>query len=381
MLNKKISEVAYHQAINALKHCINKKGLYASGTKDGYLATWSRDLNIAMLGGSLVGKDFKEVFKKSLELLAVNQPDSGQIPNCVGDFNTDRNSTVTFTTIDSSLWFIIGEYIYKQAYKDASLFKKHQKNLEKVWFWLTCQDTGEDHLPEQHPTSDWQDAFPHKYGHCIATQALYYAALKLAGKKNEAAMVKKIVNGQGRKDLKMFADRRGYYLPYVWKNHDGDREEGSWFDSQGNILAIITGLADQYQTQRILNYINKNKINKPYPVKAIYPALKKGGKDWFSYFDKCAAKDPYQYLNGGIWPYLGAFYVASLVKAGKLVSAQKELENLARANKIGREREWEFNEWLDGIKGQPKGAVYQAWSAGAYIFAHECVRLKKVIYF
>lgn len=378
---KNLLDVAYGKAIFALKQCTAKTGLYASGTKDGYRATWSRDLNVAMLGGSLVGRDFQAVFKKSLELLARNQPLSGQIPNCVGDFNTDRNSTVTFTTIDSSLWFLIGEYFFRQAYQDASLFKKHETAMAKVWSWLLCQDTGEDHLPEQHPTSDWQDAFPHKYGHCISTQALYYAALRLAGRSKDALVVKKIVNGRGRKDLKMFNDKRGYYLPWVWKNHDGDREEGYWFDSQGNLLAIMMGLADKHEADKILNYIEKNKINRPYPVKAIYPALKKGESEWFSYFEKCSAKDPYQYLNAGIWPYLGAFYVTALVRAGRLDQAKKELEKLAEANKVGREREWEFNEWLDGLTGKPQGAVYQAWSAGAFLYAYECVKKGKVIYF
>nr|HPI67051.1 hypothetical protein [bacterium] len=83
MNNLNLINHAYLQAVNVLKHCINKKGLYASGTKDGYLATWSRDLNIAMLGGSLSGLDFKKTFQQSLELLADNQPLSGQIPNCV----------------------------------------------------------------------------------------------------------------------------------------------------------------------------------------------------------------------------------------------------------------------------------------------------------
>ena len=106
--------------------------------------------------------------------------------------------------------------------------------------------------------------------------------------------------------------------------------------------------------------------------------MKKGDHEWFSYFEKCAAKDPYQYLNGGIWPYLGAFYVVALVKAGKLAKAQEELKNLAQANKAGREREWEFNEWLDGITGQPAGSVYQAWSAGMYIFAYTCVTQKRI---
>ena len=58
-----------------------------------------------------------------------------------------------------------------------------------------------------------------------------------------------------------------------------------------------------------------------------------------------------------------------------------ELNNLAEANKLGKNGEWEFNEWLDGRSGEPKGAVYQAWSAGAYLYAYECVKRKKVLFF
>ena len=42
---------------------------------------------------------------------------------------------------------------------------------------------------------------------------------------------------------------------------------------------------------------------------------------------------------------------------------------------------YEFNEWLHGKTGKPQGEPYQAWSAGAYIYAYECVKQKKVLFF
>ena len=58
-----------------------------------------------------------------------------------------------------------------------------------------------------------------------------------------------------------------------------------------------------------------------------------------------------------------------------------ELNNLAQANKIGIDREWEFNEWLDGKNGKPKGTPHQGWSAGAYIYAFECLKKKEALFY
>ena len=78
---------------------------------------------------------------------------------------------------------------------------------------------------------------------------------------------------------------------------------------------------------------------------------------------------------------IGGFYVAALVRQKKFSKAKKQLERLALANKQGKETQWEFNEWLDGKTGKPKGGVYQAWSAGSYLFAYHCVKKKKVAWF
>ena len=373
-----IIEEGYIHAIKILKTCSRPVGFFASGLPGGYEALWARDSMTTSLGAMLCGKKFTPTILKSFQTLSKNQSKLGQIPNCVGDFNSDRQSDVTFNTIDSTLWYIITLYSYAHTNRDSSIIKKYKKNIDRAFTWLRYQDPNEDTLLVQQPTMDWQDAFPHKYGRVINTMALYYQALTLSGEKKLAEHIKKVVNGKIEKYLSLYDGSLGYYLPWVWKNHDGDREEGQWFDALGNLLAISTGLATPEIADQILAYIEKEGVHKPFPCKCIYPPIRKGDKEWHSYFSKCDSKDLYQYSNGGIWPFIGGWYVIALIKNQQFVKAEKMLENLAQAVKCGKEMEWEFNEWLDGVTGEPKGSPYQAWSAGAYILAYECVKRKKI---
>jgi hypothetical protein len=376
-----IGEQGKQRAITVLEHCAKPTGFYASGLPGGYEATWARDSMITSLGASLAGKQFQTPFKKSLQLLSENQSELGQIPNAVGTYNTDRRSDVTFNSIDSSLWYLIGHQVYAKAYRDKSLMRRYRKNIEKALLWLKYQDPNEDTLLAQQPTMDWQDAFPHKYGHVINTQAMYYGVLRMYGERKRAKHIQRVVNGEIEKYLAMYNPKLGYYLPWNWKNHDGDREEEQWFDSTGNLMAIITGLATPKIANSILRYIERERINKPFPCKAIYPPMKPGDKEWHSYFSKSDARTPYAYLNGGVWPFIGGLYVAALVKAKQYKNAAVQLEALARANKRGKRMPWEFNEWLHGKTGKPEGEPYQAWSAGAYLYAHAAVTRAKLPYF
>ena len=174
--------LANEKAKEVIDICSTKYGLYASGGRKGYKGVWSRDSMISLIGASLTNdkkynKKFQNQFKKSLIILAKKQSKLGQIPNAVLKF-TSKKVQVDYQSIDSSLWFIIGEYVYKKRYGNE-LFKKHKKHIKKAMVWLSYQDMEEDNLLEQLPTTDWQDAFPHKYGHTINTQALYYSALGL----------------------------------------------------------------------------------------------------------------------------------------------------------------------------------------------------------
>lgn len=381
-----ITKNAYNQAVKVLDSCVKKQGFYASGLKGGYEATWARDSMICSFGASLIDKRFKAPFADSLELLKKWQTPKGQIPNCVGSYNTDRRSDKTYNTIDSSLWFIIGHYVYACAYNDTKLIKNHQEAIAKALIWLKYQDPNEDDLLTQLPTMDWEDAFPHKYGHVINSEALYYIALKFIGDDTTARRIKDTLNGKTRRYLSMYDENLGYYLPWNWKNHDGDREQEEWFDSFGNVLAILGGLATPDIAESIINHIHDQKINEPCGLKAIWPPIKPGDKEWHSYFSKCDAREPLHYLNGGVWPFIGGFYIAALVKLKRFAEAEGELEKLARFDlqkiQIRKLRgKYDFNEWLHGKTGEAMGEPFQAWTAGAYIYGYECVKQGRAIYF
>jgi len=367
------------RAKETMMFCSTPNGIYASGGKDGYDMVFARDSMIGLLGTSCYDKEeeFKIQFSTTLNILAKNQGKSGQIPNAVDTFS-ERPKQVTFATIDSTLWYLIGLQFYKKNYKGRALFARHRKSVKRAFAWLDCQDAGEDFLPEQLPTSDWQDCFPHKYGHTINTISLYYAALRLYGKESEAKNVLKAASAQTPPKIQMFDKKKGYFFPWVWKNHDGSIEQETWFDSLGNILAICSGLATKRQAETILNFIEKKQINKPFPVRALYPPIEKGSKEWQPYFSKCLAKHPNWYINGGIWPYIGGFYVSALVKAGQFEKAEQQLLKLAEVNKLGARYKWEFNEWVHPIKKKALGSSYHAWSAGTFLYALSSLEQKQL---
>jgi glycogen debranching enzyme len=371
------NEPAFLNAIKTLDKCATKNGFYASGGKDGYNSVWARDGSVAILGALFAPKNkFKKTIISTLNTLAKHQSKKGQIPNCV-DIFSKRKKQVTFATIDSSLWFIIAAKAAEQVY-GKNVGKKYSVAIKKALNWIDYQDAGEEGLPEQQPTSDWQDCFPHKYGHVLSTQALYYAALNAVGDYEKAQGVKDRLNGKFGKDLCMFDSKKGYYLPWIWKNHDGARETEHWFDSLGNLLAITTGLANKKNSENILSFIKANNVAKPFPIRVIYPPLLRGSYEWKNYFENSLASEPNCYINGGIWPYIGSFYVSALIKQKKYLDAEKALVSLEHANKLGIEKEWEFNEWINPITKEASGSPYHAWSAGGYLFAKNCVDTKKI---
>jgi glycogen debranching enzyme len=275
---------------------------------------------------------------------------------------------------------VTGLLIYCSVFDDKEFYDKHQRQLALAMVWLAYQDPDEVRLLAQQPTMDWMDAFPHKYGYTINTQALYYGVLNLIGKSRQARHLKRVVNGEVQKYVSLYDPKLGYYWPWAWKNHDDKREHEEWFDTSGNLLAVLTGLASPEIAKKILTHIDKKKINRPYPCRVIDPVLRKGDPAWHDYFDNCDAREPYHYLNGGVWPFVGGFYISALVKMKQYDKAESELALLAKGN-LEQLNGHGFNEWLDGQTGTAEGEPYQAWSAGTYLYAYHCLKQKKALFF
>ena len=369
MVSKNTLDICYEKAKQAIKKCSTPYGLYASGGERGYRGVWARDSMITLIGASTDNdKDFRTQFKKSLITLSKYQSKIGQIPNAILKLD-EKKPKVDYLSIDSSLWFVIGHYIYKKRYRDKSLFKKYKNSIKRAFTWIKYRDAGEDMRLQQLSTTDWQDAFPDKYGTVISTQALYYRILELLNNKKHLRKLRYNVNEDSDKKLW----NGNFYWAYRWKNHNKYKEIGKWFDSFGNTLSIIFDLADKKMSEKILNYIQKNKIARPYPVKSIYPPIKKTSEYWKDYYYDADAT-PNHYLNGGIWPYIGGFYVLALIKLKKYKDAKKELEFLAESNIKNNL----FPEWINPITKETHGNL-QAWSAGIYILAYNSLKKKKVL--
>jgi len=140
-------------------------------------------------------------------------------------------------------------------------------------------------------------------------------------------------------------------------------------DVFGNVLAYLTNLLDVDRAREAFRFMWGVGVNEPYPVSNLYPVVQAGDPDWRAYYTVNLLNLPHHYHNGGIWPFVGGMWVRFIHRLGFNEVACRELYRLAKVNQLGRDHEWEFNEWIHGQTGRPMGKAYQAWSAACFIRA------------
>lgn len=396
---RSLVDIALERAQKILDSECSPIGLMAS--PEGYPHVWARDSVITSLG-SLLSPGHETCLRLSLQTLASQQSELGAIPNNVS-VATGRLDHTNAGSVDSNLWFILGHAFQYRAMKDVNFLKKSWPVLEKAILWLRYQDSNGCGLLEVHEAADWADLLANRFN-VLYDNVLWYAALRAMGEMAKALgepdqpyqdladdvrhKIRIVLwvgqenedewgpNCPGHTEWKHTLSqvdpvlvKRPYFLPYV-----AFRDYGDYCDVFGNLLAILFGIANSAQEKRILDYLDQVGIADPYPVRVLHPAIYPGSKDWREYYRNNNLNMPEQYHNGGIWPFVGGFYVAALIKANRTAEARKQLGKLAELNRQGQEGEWEFNEWCHGRTGKPMGYPHQAWSAGMYIFAYHCVK-------
>lgn len=399
-------EEAYQRAVDVLHRCATSHGFRASGVNPGYPQIWARDSMITSLGAALTGDPgLLASFKASLDTLGAHQSALGLVPLNVHP-ETGEVSTENAGAVDANLWFILGHYYHYLCTHDLAYLQANWPRIERAELWLRYQDMNECGLLEVPEAGDWMDLLAVRYN-VLYDNVLFGAALRattemaaIAGRELDVAP--RATDVFERLNLLLWVDRcwvpehfaehlarleamrlewymlyhnvgtissRPFYLPYV-----AFREYGDYCDVLGNLLAVLCGLADEHRTDHILRYLYQVGAGQPFPSKAIYPPIYPGNADWREYYRSRNLNLPHQYHNGGIWPFIGGFHTAALVKVGWLQEAENLLGDLAAANRLGVRADWEFNEWLHGETGHPMGYPYQAWSAGMYIYAYHAVK-------
>ena len=314
-----------------------------------------------------------------LHTLAEHQAPNGQIPKFV-DLQRSEADFWYLGCIDSTLWWLIGlAFLDSRAARGGGLRRRYSARIQRALQWLLAQEHQRFFLLQQNEASDWADIMP-RSGFVLYTNALWYFVKKLYRLEHQgetranfnglfhpfSAGIAEYRRARLLSDYVLRAAReRDLYLSFVNFSFFGD--EGDVF---GNVLAILLGLTDERASRRTLDALTKARVHDPYPVRVVTRPIRRASMLWRPYMARHRQNLAWQYHNGGIWPMVGGFWVAALVRSGRRSQAVQELVKLARACAL---KDWAFTEWLHGKTLAPRGMSGQSWNAAAYLMAEHAV--------
>ncbi|MBI2515329.1 MAG: HAD-IIB family hydrolase [Opitutae bacterium] len=396
---------AHAKALEVLRKTITPLGFAAcsptdnvvTGTDANYRSVWARDGAITVWSTLHIDDaEIRAAQAATLETLLNATAPNGQIPANVriDDGRPDYSGVGNIASIDSGLWVVIALYNYANRTGDLSLLYRHADRLQSVMNWLSAHDANNDGLLEIPEAGDWTDLFGRSYN-VLYDEVLWYRAnvcygriLELTGRFERAADY-----------LRWSQKIRGRLLESFWPStapvtearphRFADRQFAlgdtqyllaeitpfafNWrCDTYGNILAFLMNLLDVERARTAFRFMWGVGVNQPWPIANLYPVVQSGDPDWRAYYTVNLLNLPHHYHNGGIWPFIGGLWVRFIHRLGFHEVACRELVRLAQLNQLGRDGEWEFNEWAHGATGRPMGKARQAWSAATFLHAcHE----------
>jgi len=347
----------------------------------GYPEPYTRDLMISILGIAVSGNEkLLESIRSVLETLAKNQTEHGHIPSLVHDAD-DRGAS------DTTPLFLLAAGIFRKVSGEPYFLAEA---VEKAMLWMDFQSPSDRSLVAQQPTSDWRDE-QWVIGKGLYVNTLVYSYLRLLDRHEKA---EKLRDEMGRftitkstinhhVDEGLVVKYKPYYAFWSYKMYSSER-----FDLLGNSLAILSGIASPSRADDMVSWIedefegmkSKGEINVEIPPN-FFPFVKPEDPDWLERYS--IYNNPGEYHNGGIWPFIGGFYVAALVAAKRFKLAGEKLDALTRCIKLSNSEnlEYGFNEWIKAQDGKPMGQDWQTWSASMYLYAAKCVELKSTPFF
>jgi ribosomal protein L21E len=317
---------------------------------------------------------------------------------------------------DSGLWWIILLRAYTIATQDFSL--AHQPDFQEgIRFILElCLVTRFDMYPMVlvPDGASMIDRRMGMYGHPLDIQSLFYGALRsslelLVENDDNQKMIQGIhsrliplrrqlrenywldpdrlnviyryrVEEYGEEALNQFniySDSIPFYRLAKWLPEAGGYMAGNLGPSQmdvrfftlGNLMSIVSALATERQSHKILNLIELRwtDLVGQMPMKLCYPALEDA--EWRIVTGADPKNRPWSYHNGGSWPVLLWMLTAAAKKMNR-----GELAHHAIAVAERRLVEDQFPEYYDGPDGRLIGKEarrYQTWTIAGYLLAKE----------
>jgi len=372
------------RSIRLLRAILSDHGILAAAPSAraaarGYRAVFARDAAICAIGMVLCGdRQLRAGVERSLATLAQYQAANGQIPKFV-DLQKTEADFWYLGCVDATLWWLIAIALVDRHDPRTALRRRYSAHIREALRWLRCQEHQRFFLLQQNEASVWADVMP-RSGFVLYSNALWYQVKRLyAVPEAEAtrAHANLLFHPFGRsiaqyRRAQLLADyardhsrTRDLYLSFV--NFTAFGDEGDVF---GNLLAVLCGIADARRARHVVRALERERVHEPYPVRVVCWPVAEHSRLWRPYMARHHQNYPWQYHNGGIWPFVGGFWVATLAQIGETAKARQSLVRLARANALGR---WAFREWLHGRSYAPGGMRGQSWNAAAFLIAAHSV--------
>jgi sucrose-6-phosphatase len=397
----------YRRALVALRKNITPSGFSAcsltdnevTGTDVNYRSVWARDGSITVSGTiDLPDADIRACQLATLRTLLDHLAPNGQVPANVrlDSGEADYSGVGGICSIDGGFWTVIAFYLYVQRNQDWALLAAYAPQLDRMMNWLLGLDSNNDHLLEIPEAGDWTDLFGRSY-HILYDEVLWYRAAVVYGRllefqkrldeasawlRRAQAIRSKIISAfwpttkPTEPNARVsFADQQAAVGDARYLLAEITPFAFNWrCDVLGNIQAFLGNVLDVERARTAFRFMWGVGVNEPYPVANLYPPVQAGDPDWRAYYTVNLLNLPGHYHNGGIWPFIGGMWVRYIHRLGLRDVACRELLKLAQVNRVGKNEDWEFNEWVHSRTGRPMGKAFQAWSASSYI--HACHELQ-----
>lgn len=356
---------------------------------DHFEALWTRDACFGSMGILEHGKHAPQV-KGSLQAIFDRMLPTGQLPRLESEIkNTwmmaasalhikmpeiskldivDYKNELGAYQFDANALPIITSEEYLKATGDINFIKHNYNKLSAAADWLEEMDNSRMKacLIDQPPSGDWKDVV-RRGGVVSYTNVLSYQAQKSMAQidrllgNNEKAEHRETFAAGLKEDFnkRLWDDKHGYYK---------DTESTNMFSPDGNILALIFGLADEKQSASIFKKFEEIDKKEPLPYQA---AEKSYPSDYIPIQLKLAGMEHYH--DEMVWTWLGSAFAVAAVRSGKLELAKKVLAKIAeRAVNDGTF----YEVYTTGKDPKPMSTwwAYHSepdflWGAGTYLWA------------
>lgn len=346
--------------------------------------SWARDFGFAAYG-LLALKQYSPI-KETLEAFLWHQTHEGQLPVKLHSLNIVTRFMHSFfgreqptemllrpkylsghgaPSLDGQALLVIAALAYAHETGNYAFLEHHWTELKLAMKWLETyqKENDEDPLLHQGAFADWADSIARR-GRVLYTNVVYWKALsEMAVAATRLDLQQEAVHYFVKAEKVLRAINK-----FFWRADLGyfvTSDELTQLSSDGNLLAIVWGLANHEQAESILKVMAKARMAEPVPTRVTYPSYPRQLIALENILGGMA-----NYHTNASWLWIGAWHVIALTKNDHLDEARRLLSRILGV--IVQDRQ--VNE-VHAPNGKPLASLWYTpeapltWNAGMVIYA------------